>query len=54
MKTKVSSFQGKLWNEKRVNSGKPRTGNPEPSFHRKPMIEGAETRHSPPKTEMLW
>jgi len=44
---RVSSFHGKPWLKKRVNSGKPYMGNPEPS----PKREGAETRHSLPKSE---
>ncbi len=41
----VSSSCEKSQDEKRVNSGKPHAGNPEPS----PKREGAETRHSLPK-----
>jgi len=45
----VSSACEKSQDEKRVNSGKPRKlqGNPEPS----PKREGAETRHSLPKSK---
>ena len=46
---KVSSSCGKLQDEQRVNSGKPEReieGNPEPSH-----MEGAETRHSLPKSK---
>jgi len=43
----VSSSCEKSQDEKRVNSGKPHVGNPEPS----PKREGAETRHSLPKSK---
>ena len=49
MAVRVSSSCEKSQDEKRVNSGKPfdEKGNPEPS----PKREGAETRHSLPKSK---